>query len=57
MKCPRCGKDALLIEGLGEGKTRVSCQSCGFQEIKDDKGRGLLTDDMPRKDQRHLIMS
>jgi len=55
MKCPKCGNEGLLVEGLGDGKTKFTCQSCGFYEVRDNRGRGLLTDDMPRRDQRHLI--
>ena len=43
MKCPKCGKQ-VLIEALGDGKKRLLCQSCGFNQITDDQGRRLLTE-------------
>jgi len=55
MKCKSCGKHSVLVEGLGEGKTRVTCQVCGYSSITDNVGRRMLTDDRPQKDRRRLI--
>jgi len=54
-ECPQCGKTTILVEALGEGKRRLFCQSCSYQAIVDEQGRGLLTDNIPPKDPRHLI--
>jgi hypothetical protein len=57
MRCPKCGSRSVLVEALGDGKTRLICQNCRHQEVRDSQGRGLLTDDMPRPDRRQLITS
>jgi ribosomal protein S27AE len=54
MRCPKCGKQNLLVEGLGEGKTRLTCQACGYSEVKDREGRPLLTE-VPRVDKGRLL--
>lgn len=53
-KCKTC-QSQMMVEALGEGKIRVVCPRCGMQEVKDDKGRSLLTDDRPVPGGRHLI--
>jgi hypothetical protein len=35
-----------MTEAVGDGKVRKSCSSCGFNEVVDQKGRQLLTDDV-----------
>lgn len=55
MKCPQCGKQNLLVEGLGEGKKKLTCQACPYQEILDGMGRKMLTDNMPAPDRRQVI--
>jgi ribosomal protein S27AE len=45
-KCPKCGENTLLTEGQGEGKVKVKCTSCGLVEVRDEKGRKMLTDDV-----------
>lgn len=42
MNCPKCGK-ALIVESLGDGKKKITCQSCGLAEVIDSQGRKLLT--------------
>lgn len=55
MKCPQCGKQNLLVEGLGEGKKKLTCQACGYSKIEDSDGRKMLTDNMPPPDRRQVI--
>jgi len=52
--CPKCGNPALLVEGVGGGKTRKSCQKCGWSTIVESDGRRLLTE-VPQTDRRRLI--
>lgn len=54
MKCKAC-QSPMMVEALGEGKIRIVCPRCGVQEVRDDKGRSLLTDDRPMPGGRHLI--
>jgi ribosomal protein S27AE len=44
--CPKCHQGRLMTEALGEGKVRKSCGACGFNEVNDQQGRQLLTDDL-----------
>lgn len=44
--CPSCSKPGLVTEAVGDGKVRKSCHSCGFNEVRDQQGRQLLTDDL-----------
>jgi hypothetical protein len=55
MKCKACGKQNILVEGLGDGKKKLTCQDCGFSTVEDDRGRGLLTDTSPQRDRRQLL--
>lgn len=54
MKCPNCGEQNLLVEGVGDGKTKLTCQSCGYHNVKDKEGRPLLTE-VPQTDRRRLL--
>jgi DNA-directed RNA polymerase subunit M/transcription elongation factor TFIIS len=47
--CPNCNK-VLVVENLDlDGKTkRLRCFSCGYEEIIDNKGRKLLTDNLSK---------
>lgn len=45
-KCPSCGNPGLMTEAVGNGRVRKSCRSCGFNEVRDQQGRQLLTDDV-----------
>ena len=45
MECKSCKAKKVLVEGLGEGRSKITCQECGYSEIKDSKGRQMLTDD------------
>lgn len=58
MKCPKCDNQNLVLEGLGDGKKKLVCQSCGYSTIVDDEGRHLLTGErgLP-KDGRQLLES
>jgi hypothetical protein len=57
MNCQKCGSGNVLVEGVGEGKTKVTCQACGVAEVKDQQGRKMLTDDRPAPDRRELLTS
>jgi ribosomal protein S27AE len=57
MKCPKCGNQSVLVEGLGEGKVRLSCQLCAYSEVRDSRGKGLLTDTRITCDQSKLLTS
>lgn len=46
MKCLSCNSEKVLVESVGDGKVRVSCQKCGESTVRDQQGRRLLTDDM-----------
>lgn len=54
MKCSKCGGKSLIVEGLGDGKTKIVCQDCGFSEIVDKRGLPMLTE-VPQPDQRRLL--
>jgi len=56
MNCEACGKQNVLIEGLGEGKKKVTCQDCGFSTITNAQGQPLLTGDRSTpQDGRQLL--
>ena len=42
--CPSCGAKKVLIEALDDGY-RLTCQSCSFSQVYNDKGKKLLTDE------------
>lgn len=46
MKC-QCGSEKVLVESLGNGVTKNTCQECGHSETRNVSGQRLLTDDMP----------
>ena len=54
MICPRCGGKSLIVEGLGDGKTKTVCQDCGYSEITDKRGLPMLTE-VPQPDRRRLL--
>lgn len=56
MKCKACGKQNILIEGLGDGKRRLTCQDCGHTLVEDDKGRRLLTDTRTSVSRRKILV-
>ena len=45
--CQKCGSEKVLMEGVGDGKTKVTCQECGYASVQDSQGRRMLTDDAP----------
>lgn len=57
MNCAKCKSQNVMVEGVGEGKVRVTCQGCGMSEVKDQQGRKMLTDDMGGGDRRELLTS
>ena len=56
MKCPKCGGENLIIENLGNGTKKFSCQGCGHGDIQDSGGRKMLTDEMPSVDRRKALV-
>lgn len=44
MNCVKCGKSKVLVESLDDGRTKQTCQECGYARIVDSKGRQMLTD-------------
>ena len=45
MTCPKCGKQLIQESASVDGKTcKVRCASCGFTEVRDRRGCGLLTE-------------
>jgi len=57
MECRKCKSKQVIVEGVGEGKVRVTCQQCLETSVIDDQGRQLLTDDMPAADRREYLTS
>lgn len=55
MSCQKCASDRLFMEGQGDGKTKVTCQECGYSVIQDTKGRRMLTDDMPAPSTKRVL--
>ena len=55
MECKSCGAKKVLVEGLTEGKSKVTCQECGFSVITNNKGQQLLTGQR-HHDKRELLM-
>ena len=55
MECKSCKAKKVLVEGLIEGKSKVTCQECGYSEIRDPKGRQMLTDDRPHQDRSKML--
>jgi len=43
MKCEKCGGQ-VLIENVGDKRTKVTCQACGWSEVRDNEGRRMLTE-------------
>lgn len=56
MTCSKCRAHTVLVENVGGGKTKKTCQSCGHSEIVDNQGRSLLTDDRPQRDDREYLI-
>jgi len=54
MMCPKCGVKGVIVEGLGDGKTRITCQSCGYSNVEDRRGLPLLTE-VPQADRKRLL--
>lgn len=45
MNCPKCEAPGLLVESSPDGKTKkLICHQCGLNEVRDAKGRSLLTE-------------
>ncbi len=57
MQCQKCNSSNVLVEGVGEGKTKITCQACGLSEVKDIQGRQMLTDDRAPVDRRQMLTS
>lgn len=50
MNCPRCESPDVCIESKQNGDRQIKCQKCGFNEIRDKKGRKLLLSTVERGD-------
>jgi len=46
MKCSKCGSGSVLVESLGGGSSRRTCQECGHADVVNPGGQRLLTDDL-----------
>ena len=57
MQCQKCSSNNVLVENVGEGKTKITCQSCGESKVSDQQGRRMLTDDRPAPDSREMLTS
>jgi len=44
MDCPKCEEPQVLVESLGDGHKRITCEKCGLKEVHDREGRKLLLD-------------
>lgn len=47
MKCPECNQESVIVEGVEDGGKVLRCQACGWHQVEDKRGKGLLTDDAP----------
>lgn len=47
MECRSC-KSKVIVEGIGDGKSKVTCSKCLESYIVDRQGRQMLTDEQPR---------
>ena len=45
MNCPKCGGQNVMVEGLSNGNSKQTCQSCGHVEVKNNKGQTLILDE------------
>lgn len=54
MQCPKCGNQNVIMESLGEGRTRAKCQQCGWAEVQDQRGKPMLTE-VPQTDKRRVL--
>jgi hypothetical protein len=51
MQCSKCSSPKVIVESLGTGVTKATCQECGHAETRNAGGQRLLTDDMPARQQ------
>lgn len=51
VKCSNCRSERVLVEAVGDGSTRRTCQACGHAEVVNSSGQRLLTDDMASRPQ------
>ena len=54
MECKRCKAKKVLVEGLTEGKSKITCQECGESYVVDGQNRQLLTSDV-QSDKRSYL--
>lgn len=47
MHCPKCSSTQMLAERLDDRRTKYKCGSCGFNEVRDERGAPLLME-VPR---------
>jgi transposase-like protein len=55
MNCTKCRSERVLTEGQGDGKTKITCQECGYSTVKDRQGRRMLTDAAPHPPTGRLL--
>lgn len=50
-ECPKCGSGLFVVESsddVGRPKTNIlRCQNCGHSEVRDDRGKPMLTEVPP----------
>ena len=56
MHCPKCASTQVLAERLDERRTKYKCASCGFNEVRDERGIPLLME-VPRTTEATLLNS
>jgi len=54
-ECPSCHGPSATTVGLGEGRVRVTCATCGFAEVRDVRGRKHLVAETPVIGGRRLL--
>lgn len=47
MNCSKCNAPGVIQEAQGNGQTKCTCKKCGMVEVKDSRGKGLLTETTP----------
>lgn len=48
LECPKC-KTRMIVESVDTANDvkRVRCQKCGHTEVRDERGRQMLTETIP----------
>lgn len=56
MRCPKCNSQSILVEGLSNGDSKLTCQSCGYAEISNKQGKKLILDEREKGVNNRLIV-